>query len=112
MQTDNNYFTFLGNTYQGDFQQAFTIYQHSKLYNTFSDYLKDNYQTINDHKVLISQIERDFISARLKENNFNITKTAKQINLSRVQLCNKIINLAIEIPNRKLNFIQYKPIKK
>jgi len=112
MQTNNNYFTFLGNTYAGNFEDAFTIYQHSKLYNTFSDYLKDNYQAITEHKTLINQIEKDFISVRLKENNFNITKTAKQINLSRVQLCNKIINLKIEIPNRKLNFIQYKPIKK
>lgn len=107
MQTNNNYFTFLGTMYEGDFQQAFTIYQHSKLYNTFSEYLKDNYSPINNHKILIENIERDFITARLKENSFNISKTAKQINISRVQLCNKIVNLQIELPNREIKYIQY-----
>ncbi len=111
MQTNSNYFTFLGTMYEGDFQQAFTIYQHSKLYNTFSDYLKDNYSAINEHKILINNIEKEFISARLKENNFNISKTAKQINISRVQLCNKIVNLQVELPNRTLNYIQYKKQK-
>jgi DNA-binding NtrC family response regulator len=108
MQTNNNYFTFLGTMYEGNFEQAFTIYQHSKLYNTFSEYLKDNYSAINEHKILINNIEKEFISARLKENNFNISKTANIINLSRVQLCNKIVNLKIQLPNRNLNYIQYK----
>jgi len=107
MQTNNNYFTFLGTMYEGNFEDAFTIYQHSKLYNTFSDYLKDNYAAINDHKIHINRIEKEFITARLKENNFNISKTAKQINISRVQLCNKIVNLQIDLPNRTLNYIQY-----
>jgi DNA-binding NtrC family response regulator len=111
MQTNNNYFTFLGTMYEGNFEDAFTIYQHSKLYNTFSDYLKDNYSAINNHKILIENIERDFLNARLKENSFNISKTAKQINISRVQLCNKIVNLQIELPNRTLNYIQYKKQK-
>jgi DNA-binding NtrC family response regulator len=108
MQTNNNYFTFLGTMYEGNFEQAFTIYQHSKLYNTFTDYLKDNYSPINVHKILINNIEKEFIFARLKEHNFNISKTANIIKLSRVQLCNKIVNLKIELPNRKLNYIQYK----
>jgi len=111
MQTDNNYFTFLGTMYEGNFEQAFTIYQHSKLYNTFSEYLKDNYAAINEHKTLINNIEKEFITARLKENNFNISKTAKVINISRVQLCNKIVNLQIELPNRELKYIQYKKQK-
>ena len=111
MQTNNNYFTFLGTMYEGNFETAFTIYQHSKLYNTFTDYLKDNYTAINDHKILINNIEKEFLTARLKENSFNISKTAKQINISRVQLCNKIVNLKIELPNRVLNYIQYKKQK-
>lgn len=110
---NQNYFTLYGLTYQGNFEQAFTIYQHSKLYNTFSDYLKDNYTQITEHKVLINQIEKDFFAARLKENNYNVTKTSRLINISRVQLCNKIVSLKIEMPeNRKLNYIQYKPVKK
>jgi len=111
MQTDNNYFTFLGTMYEGNFEQAFTIYQHSKLYNTFSEYLKDNYAAINEHKTLINNIEKEFITARLKENNFNISKTAKVINISRVQLCNKNVILQIELPNRELKYIQYKKQK-
>lgn len=111
MQTNNNYFTFFGTMYEGNFEQAFTIYQHSKLYSTFSEYLKDNYQAINDHKIHINRIEKEFIAARLKENNFNISKTAKQINISRVQLCNKIVNLQIELPNREIKYIQYKKQK-
>lgn len=73
MQTDNNYFTFLGTMYEGNFEQAFTIYQHSKLYNTFSEYLKDNYAAINEHKTLINNIEKEFITARLKENHIFLT---------------------------------------
>lgn len=111
MKTNNNYFTFLGTMYEGNLEQAFTIYQHSKLYNTFSDYLKDNYSAINEHKILINNIEKEFFTARLKENNFNISKTAKVINLSRVQLCNKIVNLQIDLPNREIKYIQYKKQK-
>lgn len=107
MQTDNNYFTFLGTMYEGNWKQAFELYQQAKIYATFSEYLKHNHNPITSHQFTIEQTEREFLTARLKENNYNLSKTARQINITRVALCNHIIRLQIEIPGRKLNYIQY-----
>lgn len=108
MKTDNNYFTFLGTMYQGNFEQAFQIYQNNQVYNTFSEWLKDNLPAINSHKIHLETTEKEFLTARLKENKYNVSKTASLIGITRIGLNNKIASLKIEMPNnRKIKYLQY-----
>lgn len=45
---DNNYFTFLGVRYEGNFNDAWSLYAACQnKFNTFSEYLKENAKIIN-----------------------------------------------------------------
>lgn len=46
MENNNNYFTFLGQRYEGTLDDAWTMYQATQ-YHVFKDFLKDNIKTVN-----------------------------------------------------------------
>ena len=103
-----NYFTFLGNSYIGDLEDAYKLYKLSKKYSSFADYLAENYTQINDIKTFLESCEKDFITAQLVKTGYNIQKTAKTIGIHRENLYTKIVNFGIEIPGRQINYSQYK----
>jgi two-component system nitrogen regulation response regulator NtrX len=75
---------------------------NSKLENKNNRYAdKDNktinkYIDINSLRKAKESFERDYIIVKLKENNFNISNTAKKIGMSRRNLHNRIILLNID----------------
>ncbi|MHB8281345.1 MAG: sigma-54-dependent transcriptional regulator [bacterium] len=75
---------------------------NSKLENKNNRYTdKDNktiskYIDINSLRKAKESFERDYIIVKLKENNFNISNTAKKIGMSRRNLHNRIILLNID----------------
>ena len=58
--------------------------------------------TYNDYKVAynnaVSNFDKSFLEYHLRKNNYNISKTAEAINLSRVSLHKKIQEYSIQIP--------------
>jgi two-component system nitrogen regulation response regulator NtrX len=54
-----------------------------------------SYKTLRDAR---EQFEKDFILRRLQENNWNISKTAEELDIERSNLHRKIKSLGIEIP--------------
>lgn len=47
MKNNNNYFTFLGVRYEGNFNDAWELYKAAQTYNVFKDFLKENIKTVN-----------------------------------------------------------------
>ncbi len=56
----------------------------------------NKYVDINSLRKAKEAFERDYITVKLKENNFNISNTAKKIGMSRRNLYNRIILLNID----------------
>jgi len=54
-----------------------------------------NYKTLREAR---EQFERDFILKKLRENNWNISKTAEELEIERSNLHRKIKSLGIETP--------------
>lgn len=105
MKADNNYFTFLGQRYDGNWEQAYELYKLSRDYATFSEYLRYEGKPIKtDLKEFISTAEKEFLENRLRINGYNITQTAKELNITRVGLTIKIKALQIDMPGHKINY--------
>lgn len=102
------YFTFLGVRYNGNWETAYNLYSLSKEYPTFSDYLLYEGKPIQTtFSEFIDETEKEFLTAQLKQNGYNISKTANELKILRVTLCTKIVKLGIELPGRQLNFKPY-----
>ena len=105
MKTDNNYFTFLGQRYEGSWETAYKVYELSKEYPTFAEYLRYEGKPIKtDLKEFISTAEKEFLENRLRINGYNITQTANELNITRVGLTIKIKALQIDMPGHKINY--------
>ena len=106
MAKKNDYFTFLGQRYQGNWEKAYNLYQLSKEYKTFAEYLKEHGKKIEtDLSEFMSSTEKEFLEAQLKANKFNVSKTAAALKIDRVTLNVKIANLKIEVPGHKINYL-------
>ena len=57
--------------------------------------LDDNYKTAVEHSLIL--FEKNYLNYHLKKNNYNISKTAEAISLSRVSLHKKIKELNIDM---------------
>ena len=62
---------------------------------TFHKNIKINTDTNKNFKDIVNEYEKNFIEAILKKNDFNQTKTAKALGISRTTLISKIRNLGI-----------------
>jgi two-component system nitrogen regulation response regulator NtrX len=56
-----------------------------------------SYKTLREAR---EQFEKDFIFKKLHENNWNISKTAEELEIERSNLHRKIKSLDIEIPEK------------
>jgi two-component system nitrogen regulation response regulator NtrX len=54
-----------------------------------------NYKTMKEAR---DKFEKDFILRKLQENNWNISRTAEELEIERSNLHRKIKSLGIEIP--------------
>jgi two-component system nitrogen regulation response regulator NtrX len=60
--------------------------------------MKPDYSTIKTLRDAREHFEKDFIMNKLQENNWNISKTAEELEIERSNLHRKIKSLGIETP--------------
>jgi two-component system nitrogen regulation response regulator NtrX len=59
---------------------------------------KSDYSSFKTLREAREQFEKDFIIKRLQENNFNVSKTAEELEIERSNLHRKMKSLGIETP--------------
>ena len=84
-----------GNTIEKELLPPKILNQNKKIIDKF-DFTYDDYKVAYNNAV--SNFDKSFLVYHLKKNNYNISKTAESINLSRVSLHKKIQEYSIQIP--------------